>query len=65
LLAVDDKRGRPRDVECREPKPMIDPVALDHRAIWIDEDWKVETAVTVIFGHFRGALADDHHYLCP
>jgi hypothetical protein len=44
---------------------MIDPVALDHRAIWIDEDWKAETAVTVIFGHFRGALADDHHYLCP
>jgi hypothetical protein len=39
LRTVDDKRGRPSDVEGRQPKPMIDPIALDHRPIWIDEDW--------------------------
>ena len=65
LLTVDEKCGRPSDVERREPKPMIDSIALDHRAIWINEDRKGETAAAVIFGHFRSALADDCHDLGP
>jgi hypothetical protein len=65
LLAVDEKCGRPGDVKCREPKPMIDSVALDHGAIWIHEDRKGETAGAVIFGHFRSALAGDDHDLGP
>jgi hypothetical protein len=65
LRTVDEKRGRPSDVKCREPKPMIDSVALDHRAIWINEDGKGETAAAVIFGHFRSALADDYYDLGP
>ena len=65
LLTVDEKRGRPSDVERRESKPLVDAVALDHRAIWIDEGRQGETAAAVIFGHFRSALADDHHDLGP
>jgi hypothetical protein len=36
LLTVDDENGWPRNVERRKPKTMIDTVALDHRAGWID-----------------------------
>jgi hypothetical protein len=63
LCTVDDKRGRPSDVERREPKPMIDPVALDHRTIWIDEDRQGEATSAGIIGHLLGALADDNHDL--
>ena len=38
LRTIDDKSGRPRDVERRQSEPMIDAVTLDHRAIGIDED---------------------------
>jgi hypothetical protein len=65
LLTVHDERGRPSDVEGREPKPMVDAVALDHRTIGIDEDRQSKTAGPVILGHFLGALADDHQDLSP
>jgi hypothetical protein len=63
LLTVHDERGWPSDVEGREPKPMINAVALDHRTIGIDEDRQRKAAGTVIIGHFLGALADDHQDL--
>jgi hypothetical protein len=44
---------------------MIDSVALDHRAIWIDEDRQSETTKAGIIGHLRGALADDHQDFGP
>jgi hypothetical protein len=65
LRAVDDKRGRPSDVERREPKPMIDPVALDHQAIWIDEDRQGEATSAGIIGHLLGTLGDDNYDLGP
>jgi hypothetical protein len=65
LLTVDDERGWPSDVECREPKAMINAVALDHRTIRIDEDRQSKTVGPVVIGHFLGALADDHQYLSP
>jgi hypothetical protein len=36
LLPVDDDRGWPSDVEGGKSKMVIDAVALDHRAVWID-----------------------------
>jgi hypothetical protein len=63
LLTVDDENGWPSNVERRKPKAMIDTVALDHRAIWIDQDRQLETVCTMILGHVRAALADDHHDL--
>ena len=63
LLTVDDEHGRPRNVERRKPKTMIDTVALDHRAVWIDQDRQLETVCTMKLGHVRAALADDHHDL--
>ena len=44
---------------------MIDPVALDHRAIWIDEDREGKTMSAGVIGHLFGALADDHQDLGP
>ena len=63
LFPVDDESGWPGDVKRREPKTVIDAVALDHRAIWIDEDRKGKPAGAVIIGDFLSALADDHHDL--
>jgi hypothetical protein len=37
LRTIDDERGRSSNVERRQPESMIDPVALDHRAIRIEE----------------------------
>jgi hypothetical protein len=65
LRTVDDKRGRPSDVERRQPESMIDPVAPDHRAIWIDEDRQGETMNAGIIGHLLGALADDNQNFSP
>ncbi len=65
LRTIDDKRGRPRDVERRQPQPMIDPVALDHRAIGIDEDREGKTKSAGVFGHLFGALPDDNQDLGP
>jgi hypothetical protein len=65
LGTVDDKRGRPSDVERRQPEPMIDAVALDHRAIWVDENRHGETLRTGIIGHSVGALANDDQDLGP
>jgi hypothetical protein len=65
LLTVDEKYSRPSDVERREPKPMVDPVALDDRTIWIDQNRKGETTAAVIRSHLRSALADNHHDLGP
>jgi hypothetical protein len=44
---------------------MIDPVALDHRAIGIDEDREGKTMSAGVFGHLGGALPDDHQDLGP
>jgi hypothetical protein len=44
---------------------MIDAVALDHRAIWVDEDPYGETPDTSIIGHLLGALANDDQDLGP
>jgi hypothetical protein len=63
LLTVDDESRWPSDVKRRDPKTVIDAVALDHRAIWIDEDRKGKPAGAVIIGDFLSALADDHHDL--
>ena len=59
LRTIDDKRGRPCDVEGCQPEPMIDAVALDHRAVCIDEDRQGKTTRAGIIGHFLAALADD------
>jgi hypothetical protein len=63
LLTIDDENGWPSNIERRKPKTMIDTVALDHRAVWIDQDRQVKTAGPMILGHVRAALADDHHDL--
>ncbi|HSF32074.1 MAG TPA: hypothetical protein VLK82_16550 [Candidatus Tectomicrobia bacterium] len=63
LLTVNDKRGWPSDVKAGEAKPMIDPITLDHRAVWIDQDRKGETAGAMVIGHFFGLLAGDRQYL--
>jgi hypothetical protein len=60
LVAVDDEGRRPSDIESREPEMVIHIVALDHRSIRIDEDRQREAAGTVIIGHGRAALGDDH-----
>jgi hypothetical protein len=65
LRTVDDKRGRPCDVERCEPEPMVDAVALDHRAVRIDEDRQGKTTRAAIVGHFLGALAGDDQDLGP
>jgi hypothetical protein len=65
LRTVDDKRGRTSDVERCQPETMIDAVALDHRAIWVDEDPYGETPDTSIIGHLLGALANDDQDLGP
>jgi hypothetical protein len=65
LRTVDDKRGRPSDVERREPKPMMDAVALNYGAIGIDEDPQGETVSARILAYLLGALADDDQYLSP
>ena len=65
LLTVDEKRGRPSDVERREPEPMVDAVALDDGAIGIDEDRQGETVSARILADLLGALADDDQYLSP
>jgi hypothetical protein len=65
LLTVDDERSWPSDVERRQPKAMIDAVALDHRAVRVDKDRKREAVGAVIIGHFFGALADDHQDFGP
>jgi hypothetical protein len=44
---------------------MIDAVALDHRAIWVDENRHGETLRTGIIGHSVGALANDDQDLGP
>jgi hypothetical protein len=44
---------------------MIDPVALDHQAIWIDEDRQGEAMSAGIVGHLLGTLADDNYDLGP
>jgi hypothetical protein len=44
---------------------MIDPVALDHRAIRIDEDRQGEATSAGIVGHLLGMLADDNYDLGP
>jgi hypothetical protein len=63
LVAVDDERRRPGDVVGGEPETVIDPVALDHRSIRVDEDRQGQPAGMVIVGYFIGALADDHQHL--
>ena len=63
LVAVDDERRRPGDVEGGEPEAVIDPVALDHRAIRIDKDRQGQPVGMAIFDHFFGTLADDHQHL--
>jgi hypothetical protein len=65
LRAVDDEYGRPGDVEGRQPQPMVDPVALDHRAVGIDENPQGKTLPAAIVGHLLGPLADDHQDLGP
>jgi hypothetical protein len=65
LLTIDDERGWPGDVKRREPQTMIDTVALDHQALWIDEDREGKAVPAVIIGHFLGTLTDDHQYLSP
>jgi hypothetical protein len=65
LRTIDDKRRRPCDVERCEPEPMIDAVALDHRAVCIGEDRQGQTTRAGIIGHFVGALADDDQDLGP
>jgi hypothetical protein len=62
-LTVDDKNGWPSDVERRQSKTMIDAVPLDHRAIWIDQDRKVEAMCPTVLGHLGAALAGDYHDL--
>jgi hypothetical protein len=65
LRTVDDKRRRPCDVERCEPEPMMDAVALDHRALGVDKDRQGQTTSAGIVGHFVGALADDDQDLGP
>jgi 16S rRNA (cytidine1402-2'-O)-methyltransferase len=38
LLTIDDERCRPGDIETGNAKAMIDPVALDHRAVGVDQE---------------------------
>ena len=65
LRTIDDKRGRPCDVEGCQPEPMIDAVALDDGAIGIDQDRQGETVSARILADLLGALADDDQYLSP
>jgi hypothetical protein len=62
-VAVDDERRRPGDVEGSEPQTVIDPVALDHRAVRVDKDRQGQPPGVSIIGHFLGTLADDHQHL--
>jgi hypothetical protein len=63
LVAVNDERRRPGDVEGGKPETVIDPVALDHRSVRVDKDWQGQPAGMAIVGYFIGALADDHQHL--
>jgi hypothetical protein len=63
LRTIDDKCGRPSDVERCQPQPMIDAVALDHRALGIDEDGEGKIMSGSVTGHLLGALTDDHQHL--
>jgi hypothetical protein len=60
LVAVDDERRRPSNIECGESETVIHTVALDHRAVRIDEDREAEPVGLVIPSHFLGPLPDDH-----
>jgi hypothetical protein len=62
LMAIDDERRRTRDIEGGQPEAMIHTVALDHRAIRVDEDRQVEPVGVVVIGHFRRTLTDDHQH---
>jgi hypothetical protein len=63
LRTIDDEGRWPSDVERREPETVIDAVALDHRAVRVDEDRERQAVGAVIVGHLVGALADDHQKL--
>jgi hypothetical protein len=63
LVAVDDERRWPSDVERGEPETVIDAVAFDHRAVRVDEDRKRQAMGAVISRHPLGTLADDHQNL--
>jgi hypothetical protein len=63
--AVDDERRRSGDVDAGEPEPMIDAVAFDHRAVWVDQEGQREAMGAAIVRHLGGALADDHQHLNP
>lgn len=63
LLTIDDERCRTGDIKTGDAKPMIDPIALDHRAVRVDEEWDSETMRGAVLGHFGGTLADDHQDL--
>jgi hypothetical protein len=65
LRTVDEKRGRPSDVERRQAKAVIDAVAPDHRPIWVDEQRKAGIMTAGILRHFIGALAHDNQDLSP
>jgi hypothetical protein len=65
LLTIDDERCRPGNIESGNAEAMIDPVALDHRAVGVDEERDREPMGCAVFCHFRRTLADDHHYLGP
>jgi hypothetical protein len=63
LVAVDDERRRPGDIEGGESETVIDPIAFDHRSIRIDKDRQGQSVGMAIIAHFLGMLADDHQYL--
>jgi hypothetical protein len=63
LVAVDDERRRPSDVEGGEPEMVVDSIAFDHRSIRIDKDWQGQPVGMAIFDHFFGTLADDYQHL--
>jgi hypothetical protein len=65
LLTIDDERCRSGDIETSDSQAMIDTVALDHRAVGVDEERDGETVGGAVLCHFGRTLTDNDQDLGP
>jgi hypothetical protein len=63
LMAIDDERRWPGNIEGGEAETMIDPILLDDRSIGIDHNGKRQILGLSVRLDLLGALANDHEHL--
>lgn len=60
LLAIDDERCWPGNIDTGDAEAVIDTVALDHGAVGVDEKRDSETSACTVCRHCRRTLADEY-----